>query len=108
MLIRIHFCACTRSGIRVVFPSRSSQTTIVGGALVTTDYQPYHVPGFRWVRRFALTILVLFALMISGVLSLVMMAEMDVAVTSRGVVEPTHRRHIKPAIDGTIKAVLVR
>lgn len=68
----------------------------------------YRVPGFSWVRRFTVMILVVALCLVSGVVALVNVAEMDVTVVGTGVVEPRKRSHVKSKIAGTIKAVNVR
>ena len=72
-----------------------------------TPIKPYHVPGFRWVRRFSAAILIVSLLLITGVFGLITLAEMDVTVTGPGLIEPIRKTRIKSSIEGTIKSVLV-
>lgn len=69
--------------------------------------ESYSVPGFAWVRRFTVSILAVAFLLLSGVVALVAIAEMDVTVSGAGVVEPKERSHIKSRIAGTIREVRV-
>ena len=74
------------------------------------EIQPesYSVPGFAWVRRFTVSILVVSLLLVSGVFALVNFAEMDVTVSGPGQIEPRKRSQIKSGVEGTIKTVHVK
>ena len=67
----------------------------------------YSVPGFRWVSRFTLLVLVVTLFLVSGVCVLDTLAEMDVTVTGEGVVQPRQRSQIKARLEGRIAKVLV-
>jgi multidrug efflux pump subunit AcrA (membrane-fusion protein) len=73
-----------------------------------SEIEAYRVPGFGWVRGFTAAILVVSILLVSGVFSLITLAEMDVTVSGPGSIEPIKRFHIKAGIEGTIRSVLVK
>jgi multidrug resistance efflux pump len=87
-------------------PSTSSKTG--QGVDVQTEPATYSVPGFAWVRRFTLSILVVSILLVSGVVTLITFAEMDVTVSGTGQVEPRKRARIKTRMEGRVRSVHVK
>ena len=65
-------------------------------------------PGFRFVRRFLLLILLTVGLLVCAMGLLGWYAEMDVTVAGQGTAEPTDRHRVKAALGGIVEAVHVR